>query len=646
MSSEIYDKVYRLAMKDFRNKTSKGQYPYLRVLDEILSYTNIVSKENLGLVNIPLDQIVGTKTAGRTNAFASNFMPLLTRDSEFAMKWCKLYEAHLEEGIREPVKAYEFMNRFYILEGNKRVSVLKYCDAVTASAFVTRLIPEPDDSDESKVYYEFLDFYEKTGINYLNFSQPGSYTKITQLAGIEPEHVWTDLEKEQFHSSYIRFTKVFERKDGNTLSLTYGDAFLIYLDICGYEDMPEKGESDIEEEVTRLWNDFVFYPEKPELRLLMNAEPVVEKKSLVKRILPLNQEPLKIAFIHAKTVETSSWTYGHDLGCGHLAEVLGDQVEIQSYFQADSPEEEVACFEQAIADGNTVIFSTSPKLLDTSIRYAVKYPKLKILNCSLNTSCNHLRTYYGRLYEAKFLIGAIAGIMSQSDKIGYIADYPIYGMIANINAFALGAQMVNPKIKIYLKWSKMKSEYSENTLEDIDVSFISGRDFIRPEEDSTQFGLYDADGDELVNLAMPVWNWGVFYEQIVRSILNGAWKQEEPKGENQSINYWWGMSSGMVDVICSNRMPSGTVRLVELLKKNISSGEFKPFSGIINSQDGLVHNVMEEGITAEEIITMDWLADNIIGSIPTMDELIDEAIPIVEVQGVAKVKEPDGESDA
>ena len=191
----------------------------------------------------------------------------------------------------------------------------------------------------------------------------------------------------------------------------------------------------------------------------------------------------------------------------------------------------------------------------------------------------------------------------------------------------------------------MKSECSENNLEDFDVSFISGRDFIRPEEDSTQFGLYDADGDELVNLAMPVWNWGVFYEQTVRSILNGAWKQEVPKGENQSINYWWGMSSGMVDVICSNRMPSGTVRLVELLKKNISSGEFKPFSGIINSQDGLIHNVMEEGITAEEIITMDWLADNIIGSIPTMDELIDEAIPIVEVQGVAKVKEPDGENN-
>lgn len=630
MNTEIYDKVYRLALKDFRNRTLKGMYPYLQVLDDILSYTTIASKADLGLVDIPLDQIAGTKTAGRTNAFASNFMPLLTRDSEFAVKWCRLYEAHLEEGIREPIKAYEFMNRFYVQEGNKRVSVLKYCDAVTIPAYVTRLIPEPDDSEESRIYYEFLDFYDRTGINYLNFSQPGNYKKITEQTGAEPDHVWTDLEKEQFHSSYIRFTKAFEKKGGSKLSLTSGDAFLIYLDICGYQDQEEKSDDEILQEITKIWSDFVFYPQKPEVRLLMNADPAAEKKTLVKRILPQSSEPLKIAFIHAKTAETSSWTYGHDLGRGHLEQVLAGHILTKSYFQADSPEEETACFEKAIADGNTVIFSTSPKLLDTSIRYAIRYPKLKILNCSLNTSCKHLRTYYGRLYEAKFLIGAIAGIMSQSDRVGYIADYPIYGMIANINAFALGAQMVNPRIKVCLEWSKLRSESAANhTLSDISVSFISGRDFIKPVEGSFQFGLYNTNGDEPVNLAMPVWNWGVFYEQTVRSMINGTWKQELPKGKNQSINYWWGMSSGMIDVICSTRLPSGMVQLIELLRKNISSGEFRPFSDI----------------TAEEIVTMDWLADNIIGTIPTMNDLVEEARPVVEVQGVAKAKIQDGETE-
>lgn len=643
MNTEIYEKVYKLAIKDFHSKTLKGMYPYLQVLDEILSYTAISSEVNLGLVDIPLDQIVGTKTAGRTNAFASNFMPLLPRDSEFAIKWCSLYNSHLEEGIRDPIKVYEFMNRFYVVEGNKRVSVLKYCDAVTIPATVTRIIPKPDESDESKIYYEFLDFYQKTEINYLNFSQPGNYAKITKKTGIDPEQVWTDLEKEQFHSSYIRFTKAFEKKGGNKLSLTYGDAFLIYLDIYGYEDLQSKNSNEMQQEITKIWNDFVFYPQKPEVKLIMNVEGDAEKKALIKRILPQNSEPLKIAFIHTKTVETSSWTYGHDLGRSYLEQTLEGQIVTHSYFQADSLEAEVDCFEQAIEDGNTVIFSTSPKLLETSAKYAIKYPKLKILNCSLNTSCKHLCTYYGRLYEAKFLIGAIAGVMAQSDRIRYIADYPIYGTIADINAFALGAQMVNPNIKIYLEWSKLKPEFSKDKIEDIRVSFISGRDFIKPEEESARFGLYGENGDELANLAMPVWNWGVFYEKTVKSILNGTWKQEEQKGKNESINYWWGMSSGMIEVICSTHLPSGTVRLIELLKKSICSGDFNPFSGTINSQDGPVQSDMPGSITTEEIITMDWLADNIIGSIPTMDDFLDEAKPIVQVQGVAKAKALDGE---
>ena len=100
MSMEIYDKASKLGLKDFRSHTLRGRYPYLQVLDDILSYTEVVSEVNLGLVDIPMEQIVGTKTAGRMNAFASNFMPLLPQDSEFATKWCTLYQAHIAEGIR------------------------------------------------------------------------------------------------------------------------------------------------------------------------------------------------------------------------------------------------------------------------------------------------------------------------------------------------------------------------------------------------------------------------------------------------------------------------------------------------------------------------------------------------------------------
>ena len=214
MDMSTYEKVYKLGMREYRNKTMKGEYPYLRVLDEILSHVDVAKEQDLGLVDIPISQIVGTKSEGRTYAFAANFMPLLPADSEFAYKWMNLYESHLEEGIHDPIKAYEFFNRFYVMEGNKRVSVLKYCDAITASAHVTRIIPKPDDSEENKIYYEFLDFYDKTKINFLNFSQLGSYPEILKRIGVEKEEDFTETLAEDFHSAFVKFATAFFKKKG------------------------------------------------------------------------------------------------------------------------------------------------------------------------------------------------------------------------------------------------------------------------------------------------------------------------------------------------------------------------------------------------------------------------------------------------
>ena len=236
MDISVYEKVYKLGMKEYRNKTMKGEYPYLAVLDEILSHVDVAKEQDLGLVYIPIDQIVGTKTEGRTSAFADNFMPLLPSDSEFAYKWMNLYESHLEEGIHDAIKAYEFMNRFYVEEGNKRVSVLKYCDAVSVSAHVTRIIPKPDDSEENRIYYEFLDFYEKTQINYLNFSQLGSYPEILKIIGVESADDFTESLNSQFNSAFIRFSTAFYKKRGDKLTLTPADAFLLYLKVHDLEE--------------------------------------------------------------------------------------------------------------------------------------------------------------------------------------------------------------------------------------------------------------------------------------------------------------------------------------------------------------------------------------------------------------------------
>lgn len=157
-----------------------------------------------------------------------------------------------------------------------------------------------------------------------------------------------------------------------------------------------------------------------------------------------------------------------------------------------------------------------------------------------------------------------------------------------------------------------------------------------PEEASRYFGIYYMDGNAPKNLAMPLYHWGKFYEQLIRTIMDGTWKYDDNPSTTKAINYWWGMAEGVVDLVCSKHLPVETRRLIELLKSTISSGEFNPFSGILFSQTGMAHAEPDRSMLPEEIMTMDWLADNVIGSIPTKEELKKQAEPVMKQQGVKK----------
>ena len=195
---------------------------------------NVRTEEPLGLVSIPLEQIVGTKTAGRQAAFASNFMPLMPENSEFARKWQGVVRYHLDQGVGDPIIAYEYMNRFYVLEGNKRVSVLKYFHADSIEGSVTRLVPYPGETIENQVYYEFMDFYKDSQINYLQLTKKGGYRQLLDAVGKKSGEKWTDDEKMDFRSLYNRFTEIFTAKGGQSLSITTGDALLFYLSLYPY----------------------------------------------------------------------------------------------------------------------------------------------------------------------------------------------------------------------------------------------------------------------------------------------------------------------------------------------------------------------------------------------------------------------------
>ena len=314
-------------------------------------------------------------------------------------------------------------------------------------------------------------------------------------------------------------------------------------------------------------------------------------------------------------------------------------MEFENYsecYENLTPELAEKAISDAIQKGCNLIFTTTPEFVKASVQAAIANPEIRIVNCSLNTSHRYIRTYYARMHEAKFLMGAIAGAMAENGQLAYIADYPIFGTIANINAFALGAKMVNPRAKVYLEWSTLKDVDLRRVMENIQkkgVTVVSGKDMVIPEETSRYFGLYHLENGEPHNIAMPLWHWGKFYEQLIRTIMDGTWKYDDNDG-TKAINYWWGLSAGVVDVIHSQNLPIGTRRLVQLLKDNITRGEFNPFSGILYSQEGMVQSDPDRTLSPEEIIRMDWLAENVIGSIPAQKELTEQAKPVTQQSGL------------
>ena len=508
---------------------------------------------------------------------------------------------------------------------------MKYFGAVSIPGNVTRIVPKRSEEKENKIYYEFMEFYQAAPINYIWFSREGSFADLQETVGKAPGEVWTEDELLKFSALYTRFSSEYEAKGGNRLKITVGDAFLAFISLHGYDAVDQKTTNELRALIAKSWEEFELLQEEGDIELKM--KPSHEKKPLLSMLIPLSSPRVKAAFIYEKTPGTSAWTYAHELGRLYLEQTFPDELNTVCY--ENGTEENVdSLIQDAIDEGCNLIFTTTPPFVQASVKAAIANPDVRILNCSLNTSHRYIRTYYSRMHEAKFLMGAIAGAMAENNKLAYVADYPIFGSIANINAFALGAKMINPRAKVYLEWSTKKEVDIEEKIREINPACISGRDMVIPEEGTRFFGIYHVDGDRPRNLAMPLYHWGKFYEQLLRTIVDGTWKYDDDSSSTKAINYWWGMSAGVIDVACSRQLPIGTRRLVELLKGTISSEKFNPFSGVLYSQTGLVQEDPERSLLPEEIMTMDWLAENVIGSIPEKEELKSQAEPVIKQQGV------------
>ncbi len=636
MSVQDYMSALKLGKKEYHACVYKGKFPYLPVMENIIDDKEIDSEVSLGVDQIPLRLVVGTCNFGRTNAFADNFMPILEWGTEFAAKWASLSDSQVNEGIRDPIKVYEYMNKFYVLEGNKRVSVLKYFNAVTVNAQVIRKVPKKSDDPDVKIYYEFMDFYKSTKLNDIYFSKEGSFTSLMELVGITPGIPMKEEDKQDFVSSFLNFRNAYEARGGEKFDYPVGDAYLRFIHIHGYDSVKNMSVADMALNVGKTWAEFELLSENGEVTLKM--DPVNEpKKNILSYLLPIStgsNKKLKVGFIYEKTPQTSEWCYAHELGRHYIDETFGSQIETVSITNVKPEIDDAKAIEKLIKEKADLIFVTSSSMIMASLKMAIANPSVKILNCSLNTSHKYIRTYFARMFEAKFLTGIIAGAMSKSDKIGYVAGCPVFGTVSNINAFAMGVKFVNPDAKVYLEWSSVKDNNIEEHFKNENITCVSDQDMITPQSSARKFGLYNVVDGTTKHLAMPVWHWGVFYEKLIQSILSGSWKKEEDSDNVKALNYWWGMSAGVVDLIYSNNLPVETRRLVDLVRKDIIDGTFKPFADEMYDQNGNKMNEKGNVIEPEDVITMDWFMDNVVGGMPDYDSLEDSAKVIVSQQGV------------
>lgn len=624
-----YIHARKMAQKYYKACTVRGQYPYTAVLNEVFTDNAAAGRVNVGLIDIPMELIVGTTTAGRRTAFAGNFMPLLDEETEFATKWISLCEAHLDAGgITDPILCYEYLGKFYVTEGNKRVSVLKSYDSPSIPGNVTRILPPWSEEETVQIYYEFLPFYQLSGIYDVTFTCRGSYEKLQARMGFELDHVWTEDERKDFLYGFCRFKAAFEALNTERLEITAGDALLVWLQMNPVEDLQH---TDLTKSLQTAWPDVKIFANGSAIAL--STSPQAAEKTDLPRMLGFGRiNHLNLAFIYAYDPLRSNWTAAHENGREQLVKAMGERISTECYYVDDGDPLEV--MEQAVADGAQMIFATTPPMIGACRQIAARYPNVKVLNCSLSMPYAGVRTYYSRIFESKFITGAIVGTMATQDRIGYVANYPILGTVAAVNAFALGARMTNPRAKVVLRWSCLPGN-PVRALLDEGISVISNRDSDTNEPRwAWEWGTYRVEEDgSLQPLASPRWNWGRFYEGVVQSVFDGSWNTLNAK-DPQAVNYWWGMSSGVIDVSLSPTLPEGSKQLAQILKQGITSGAIDPFRCTLIAQDGTVRSDGTRTLSAEELIHMDWLADNVEGSIPDFEEILPVSQQMVRLLGI------------
>ena len=641
---EDYRKARKRGVKQVKKAVSAGRYPFPPALDELLQGQPLARKTTIGACEIPLYLVVGTRVRGRQNLFSADFMPLADEGTEFATKWSSLHDAQVSEGFRDPVVVYEYLQRFYVQEGNKRVSVARYVGMPAIRTEVTRVVPTwgAGLDDELERYEAFERFYAAVPLYDLAFSNADDYELLSQALNKPLDAPWSSDDVRHLKAAFSAFCAVYARRGGSRLECSASDAFLLYVQAYARKDPLDSSATLMTERIKPLWREFVVASQSEPTEFVSEPQEKAAAVQIVSKVVDKvrpARSTSRVAFVYDQDVTLSGWTRVHDKARQELARRTHGDIEALVYADCDTDELFDKAVSSAVDAGCSVVVTISPRQLAQARRASLAHPRVQFVNCSVNQSSPAVRTFYARMYEVKFLMGALAASLSQSHQLGYVAHAPMGGAVAEVNAFALGAALVDPYATVHLRWSTAASPargggndparsdpaHSDPARDEFaraGVDVIADKDYASPTAPDNPFGLYAVHDGGWEHVATPVWDWGRYYELMLRSLCAGGRRSGSKELKRHAVNYWWGLAAGVVRLELEKGIALGQQRLVQMLETAMVEGRLAPFDTLLVDQAGnVVRHEDEPQLSDEQIANMRWLSSNVVGALPQLSEL-------------------------